>query len=186
MSFDFSTLITDRTAQDVSYLESLLQTDMDTWTDGPTVGRAVVGEAVLGEGVLPWFLRGSLRGAYTHVDLNRVGACLQYLSAQLAQYGYNAPVTARTNWTDEGWNNPADSAAYLRDVETVRSVFAVFDTTPKTPARMGESSLGAGDGLTYSGANDIEKILQDVHLLFQSMLTGFVPCGEAICGGDNL
>lgn len=67
---------------------------------------------------------------------------------------------------------------YLLNVSIIRSVLAVMETTPEVPADMVE--------LMVQEANDIEVILLDVYRQLNIMATTFIPCGEALCGGDNL
>lgn len=51
---------------------------------------------------------------------------------------------------------------YLANVAAIRSVLAVYATTPETPPDM--------EGLTYGEANDIEKILVDVEDVIRHMV----------------
>lgn len=76
MSFDFSTLITDRTQADVSYAKAL----------AARIGAGTASEAEIAE-----FNGAALRGAYNHTDLNRVTAAMESLKAKLEGYGYNVP-----------------------------------------------------------------------------------------------
>ena len=70
--FDFSTLITDRSASDLEILRDLLSTPMGDWT----------------EGQLAAFNQAISKGAYNYTDLNRVTACMEYLDETLRAYGY--------------------------------------------------------------------------------------------------
>lgn len=72
MSFDFSTLITDRTSADVSALSALMEKPLDTWTTKE----------------LEQFNNGLMKGGYWWTDLNRVTACMEYLDAELRELGY--------------------------------------------------------------------------------------------------
>lgn len=74
MSFDFSTLITDRTNADVSALSALLSKKLETWTPEE----------------LEQFNSGMLKGGYWWTDLNRVTACMEYLDAELRGLGYES------------------------------------------------------------------------------------------------
>lgn len=67
---------------------------------------------------------------------------------------------------------------YLLNVSIIRSVLTVMASTPKVPSDMVE--------LMVTEANDIELILLDVYRQLTIMPTTFIPCGEALCGGDNL
>lgn len=72
MSFDFSTLITDRAAADLENLRALLSTPMEDWTAAQ----------------LAQFNQAISKGAYNYTDLNRVTACMEYLDETLKSYGY--------------------------------------------------------------------------------------------------
>ena len=70
--FDFSTLVTDRSASDLELLRDLLSTPMGDWTAEQ----------------LAAFNQAISKGAYNYTDLNRVTACMEYLDETLRSYGY--------------------------------------------------------------------------------------------------
>lgn len=72
MAFDFSTLITDRSPEDLQALRDLLATPMADWTAGQ----------------LAAFNQAISKGAYNYTDLNRVTACMDYLNERLTALGY--------------------------------------------------------------------------------------------------
>ena len=72
MSFDFSTLITDRSPEDLQALRDLLATPMADWTAEQ----------------LAEFNQAASKGAYNYTDLNRVTACMDYLDEKLTESGY--------------------------------------------------------------------------------------------------
>ena len=72
MDFDFSTLITDRSASDLELLRDLLSTPMSDWTAEQ----------------LAQFNQALSKGAYNYTDLNRVTACMDYLNERLTALGY--------------------------------------------------------------------------------------------------
>ena len=75
MSFDYTTLITDRTRSDSDTLKTLLGKPMADWT---AEERTAFNGAVM-------------RGSYDYTDLNRVDACLEDLVARLGRVGCNVP-----------------------------------------------------------------------------------------------
>lgn len=75
MSFDYSTLITDRARSDSDTLKTLLSKPMAKWT---AEERTAFNEAVM-------------RGSYDYTDLNRVDTCLEDLVARLGRVGCNVP-----------------------------------------------------------------------------------------------
>lgn len=75
MSFDYSTLITDRTRSDSDTLKALLGKPMAEWTAEERTA----------------FNTAMLKGSYDYTDLNRVDACLENLVARLGRVGCNVP-----------------------------------------------------------------------------------------------
>mgnify|MGYP007016782439 CR=1 FL=1 len=75
MSFDYSTLITDRARSDSDTVKALLGKPMAEWTEAE---RTAFNTAVL-------------KGSYDYTDLNRVGACLEDLVARLGRVGCIVP-----------------------------------------------------------------------------------------------
>ena len=84
----------------------------------------------------------------------------------------------RYEWKEYDAPTTGQMTVYLLNVSIIRSVLAVMETTPEVPADMVD--------LMVQEANDIEVILLDVYRQLNIMATTFIPCGEALCGGDNL
>ena len=84
----------------------------------------------------------------------------------------------RYNWQEYDIPTVHQLTVYLANVTIIRSVLAVMETTPNVPVSMLNFML--------QEANDIEQILLDVSRQLSTMATTFIPCGEALCGGDNL
>lgn len=72
MSFDFSTLVTDRSQADLDTLRALLAVPLADWTAEQ----------------LAEFNQALSKGAYNYTDLNRVTACMDYLNEVLTGLGY--------------------------------------------------------------------------------------------------
>ena len=142
MSFDFSSLITDRTQADVARVEQI----------AANMKAGTASEAELAE-----WNTASLKGSYNATDFNRVGAAMQAVANRFNRLGYVVSVSPKVNWTETDVPNTAEIALYLSDLAILREVFAVMRTTPAVPADM--------DGLTYEEANNIEKILEDINFL---------------------
>ena len=134
MSFDYSTLITDRTRSDSDTLKALLGKPMAEWTE---TERTAFNTAVL-------------KGSYDYTDLNRVDACLEDLVARLGRVGCNVPGYERlkieravtpssrlpegytevqyiqssgTQWIDTGFT-PDQDTRIIYDCERISSVSA--------------------------------------------------------------
>lgn len=75
MSFDYSTLITDRAEADAEALRAMVKKPLSQWT-------AAEAEA---------FTKATLKGSYDYTDLNRVSACMEDLVARLNGLGYQVP-----------------------------------------------------------------------------------------------
>ena len=150
-------LITDRTAQDVS-----------RWQELKNKGYAAMTQAERAE----WE---NSKGAYNHSDLNRVEEAVAYLHQRLAELGYAIETPVTRSWTADAIPTAADMTRYLQNVKALREALTVFSTTPAVPSSM--------HNLTHQGANDIERVLQDVETLIGNMVSAFVYSGE-IYGGE--
>lgn len=161
MAFDFTTLITDRTAADFNRWLTLRNKGLANMTDTEQA---------------EW-LTGTMKGAYNKADLNRVGECLNYLHDRLkeANYiNYQNTFTAKTNWTITSIPTTADLTHYLKCVSHIREAMTQFATTPPTPTDAGV--------LNYEEANNIEQILIDVETLINNMLAARVYCNDVFAG----
>lgn len=88
---------------------------------------------------------------------------------------FAAPCT----WYEQDVPTDTEMAAYLANVEALRSVLEVLATTPATPASM--------EALTWATANHIEQILTDVAALISAMSAVFLRPAMpwAVSGGAN-
>ena len=144
MSFDFYTLITDRTQEDVTAKND--------------------------------------KGTYKASDLNRVGAAMNYVAARLREQGYDPHISPKTDWKDGEWVDPEAQAVYLGDLAELRKQFTMMASTPEVPPRILATAINSNDGLTYTWANDIEKILEDVDYLLTKSIQSRFFSGELFSG----
>ena len=153
------TLITDRTEADVKALEAL-------------TARINAGTATAED----WaeFLAPGNKGGYNYEDLNRVGTAVEYLAGRLNATGYSVTVQPKTDWVEADNPTPAQMADYLLQVQVLRDAFAVLPTTPELPADM--------EGLTFTEANDIERILSDIDRLITNMAAAWFYSGDLFSG----
>lgn len=114
------------------------------------------------------------KGTYNASDLNRVGAAMNYVADRLREQGYDPHIGPKTDWKNEDWVDQAAQAVYLGDLAELRKQFSMMASTPQVPADM--------EGLTYSGANDIEKILEDIDALLTNISAGWLYSGEIYSG----
>ena len=157
MSFDITTLITDRTEYDVVYVKALSEKGLN---------------GMSGAEKAEW--NGAMKGAYNASDLNRVGLAVDYLTSRLRSYGISIATAPKTDWAVDDAPTISQMQKYLADVEALRSAIAVLPTTPEVPPDM--------DGLTYTEANDIEKILIDIDRLITSMTFAWFYSGDIYSG----
>lgn len=115
------------------------------------------------------------RGMYTHVDLNRVETAVEVLASRLRELGYIPSISSvKTDWTykDAFW--AVDAERYVSNVAALRKASIVFPNTPDAP--------GVGKKLDYSLANDIEKILEDIERVCDSIPKTWCHSGEVFMG----
>lgn len=105
------------------------------------------------------------KGAYNYSDLNRVERAVAELAEDMS-----LPLVTKTNWTQ--WDVPtrADMDRFLGNISAIRGAGVGFATTPLVPGDMAK--------LTYTMANEIEKILLDI----KSAASSVVRSGEVYCG----
>ncbi len=120
-------------------------------------------------------LLGNKKGVYGAVDLNRVGEAINHVAARLRAAGNNIEVSPKADWAREDIPTPAQMVHYLEQIQKVRDVLAVYQTTPAVPADM--------EDLTHGEANDIEKILVDIDQLITNMIAAYYYSGE-LYGGE--
>ena len=78
------------------------------------------------------------------------------------------------DWTVDDAPTISQMRQYIADVEALRSAIAVLQTTPEVPTDM--------EGLTYTEANDIEKILTDIDRLITNMTDAWFHSGDIYSG----
>lgn len=118
------------------------------------------------------------KGSYNASDLNRVQEATKLLCDTLTDYGYASRLNYEALskiWTNGDLIFEDQMDVYLQNVQAVLAILQVHYTLPNTV-----------DMLDYEGANNIERALMELDDTIYRMELAFVPCGEAICGGDNL
>ena len=159
MSFDFTTLITDRTQADVDRVKVIAK----------KIESGTASESELAE-----WNAAALKGSYNASDLNRVGAAMQYVAERINWYGYVVSVSPKTDWMEEDTPTQSDMQRYLADLAVLRSKFAMMQTIPTVPEDM--------EQLTYTEANNIEKILEDIDYLLTNTAKGWFYSGDLFSG----
>lgn len=161
MSTIIDTLISNRTQADVERVRKL----------------AAKGFAAMTSDERAEWLTG-MKGAYNASDLNRVGTALNYLAARLSSIcGKSIAWTAKTDWAVTDIITASQAEAYRKQVQSIRDALAYPAGTPDAPqlAR-----------LTYTGANDIERILALCEELIDNITKAFRYTGAAECATGGL
>lgn len=161
MSTIIDTLITNRTQADAERVKEL----------------AAKGFAAMTADERAEWLAG-MKGAYNASDLNRVGTALNYLAGRLASIcGKSITWTAKTDWAVTDIITASQAEAYRKQVQSIRDALAYPAGTPDAPqvAR-----------LTYTGANDIERILVRCEDLIVNVANSFRHTGAAECAARGL
>lgn len=131
------TLITDRTQADAEERNRLAAKDFDKFTAAEKE-----------------YWMGSVKGAYTATDLNRVGRAMAYIAEAFNEAGYTVNISPKTDWTMNDTLTSSDVADYLDNLSVLREAFTVMQGTPEVP--------GSLENMTVETANDIERILSNI------------------------
>lgn len=107
-------------------------------------------------------------------DCNRVENAVLTLQTQLNDAGFNLNLSVRTDWMKTDNPSWSDMERYRSNVAAIRSVLAVFSTTPAVPPSM--------DKLTFAGANAIEQIILDVETIIGLLEKTWFYSGEIYSG----
>lgn len=152
-------LVTDRVQTDVVYVQSL--------------AKKIQSGTATEEDLVAWNAS-TLKGSYNASDLNRVGAAMQYLADRLEEFGYAVIVGPKLDWKEGEWPTPRAMEKYLADLSELRSKFTQMQSTPKVPEDM--------EKLTYTEANNIEKILESIDILLTRSAQAWFYSGDLFSG----
>jgi hypothetical protein len=148
VSFDFSTLITDRTQSDIQYVQRLAE-------------KIKSGTAT--EDEVYEFAHVPLKGTYNVEDVQRVVVATKFLVDRLIGFGYNVEyVDAGIAYTVETIPTKSQMERYLQNIENVKKA---IDVSTKMPQTM--------DNLTIDGANNIEKTLIVIQDTIERIILSF-------------
>ena len=118
------------------------------------------------------------KGIYNASDLNRVGLAMNYVAERLKSAGYDPHISPKTDWKDDEWVDLTAQAVYLGGLSELRKQFAMMESTPEVPPRLLATGINTNDGLTYTWANDIEKILEDIDRLLTNASQAWFYSGD--------
>lgn len=161
MSTIIDTLITNRTQADVERVRKLAAKGFPAMTSDE---RA------------EWLA--GMKGAYNASDMNRVGTALNYLAGRLgAICGKSITWTAKTDWAVTDIPAASQAETYRQQIQAIRDALAYPAGTPDAP------QLGR---LTYTDANNIERILKLCEDLIVNVAKSFRHTGAAECATGGL
>jgi hypothetical protein len=161
MSTIIDTLVTDRTQADVERVKAL-------------AGKGFA--AMTSDEQAEWLA--GMKGAYNAIDLNRVGTALNYLAGRLAPLcGNDIQWSAKTDWSLTDVITASQATVYRQQIQDVRNAL----TYPS-----GTSAVPEIDRMTYTGANDIERILALCETLIDNIIKAFRYTGAAECAAGGL
>lgn len=113
------------------------------------------------------------KGTYNRSDLNRVISNCNTIAAALNAAGFPVSISwSRTTWARTQIPTTAYMQEFLDNVNAIKA--ALPNNAPNAPASMAF--------LTFEGANDIEKILQEIDRLLTGLMTIYPRAGAAISG----
>lgn len=150
------TLITNRKQSDVDRAKQLIE-------------KAKVIES-LSSSELTEYLSG-LKGCYNVVDLNRVEEAVEYISHMLNVRGYYNIVETKS-WKDGDFFQVSKIPRYLDNIKRIRNAIARNSSVPAVPSSY----------KPFNNANDIEKILLEIHKTVINVENNYIHAGVSRCG----
>ena len=113
------------------------------------------------------------RGFMTVETINRIESKQAELKRLFNNMGYyNTPVVNK-NWDYVDYFFKSDLERIIKNNDTLKVAYYVFSTTPKT----------AKARLYFEDLNNIEKLLYDLEVMANDMISKFKRCGTFNCGG---
>lgn len=92
-------------------------------------------------------------------DLNRVEEACRILAERFV-----ISITTKTNWAMSDFRTETDMERIRKNINSLRNAFFVRDSTPATPSKIKYQNI--------EEANNIETILQDMNILWESIDRG--------------
>ena len=126
-------------------------------------------------------LLGNKKGVYSFEDLNRVETAVKEIAAEFPSLGTHSDVTTKTDWglpedfSISEYPVYSQMNRYLYNVHRIKEVLLI-------PANLPLSM----DGLTWEGANNIEKVLQIAVERIEGIKQAWKYSGEIYAGEEIL
>lgn len=150
-------LITDRTAQDVQAVMTLIAKGSTNWSE---------------EERMLWL--SGMKGAYNATDLNRVESAVNYIADRYKIAGIFPVVVTKTTWTMDEFVSNEEAERYLQNIRVLRSRLPMPAGVPEVPADMNK--------FTYQEANNIEAVLVLIDSIITNIIAAWYYSGEIYCG----
>ena len=150
-----ASLITNRTVSDVEAVRAL--------TEAIKTGTAT-------EEQVRQYLTVHQKGAYTHEDMNRVEAAVEYVANRLIEYGYLNVALPVAAWRVEDKPDLNEFTRYFVNVRMLRDAITVWSSTPEAPSGI--------TGFDYNKANALEQILIDVDDVLTKVSQAWLYSGD--------
>lgn len=121
---------------------------------------------------------GNQKGAITAEVLNRIENNVEYLRQLFEEYNisFNRDITTDTSWQRQRYFRISDLRRIELNVLKLRQSMLVEESTPTFTPSLEETFQ------VYTHYNDIERICQDLSIVFQRLTCDFLYCGEFWCG----
>lgn len=116
---------------------------------------------------------------YEYADLNRVESAVAEISAMFPELGISDTLETKTDWGLPGnfsaaeWPVESQMVRYLSNVKRLKALFPNGVNLPETM-----------DSLTWTGANNIEKLLQVVFERIRGIKQTYRYSGEIFAGEE--
>ena len=149
-------LVTDRTSEDVIRIQQIISKRKELRTEEEQAELASY----------------SSKGAYNFTDLNRVISAMEYLVNFFGTYGYYVDYqviitpSGTKYWSVNDKVSLESMNLYLKNLQELKNTVSLLKTTPELPSTM--------RFITIDVANNIEKILEDIELVVNSMRLVFL------------
>lgn len=115
-------------------------------------------------------------------DLNRVESNTQYVADKLNEYGYYCPaITTKTNWA-------MSDVVYAEDLNRIESNIKTMQEAYYVTEEFEELKIDWAtlDPVTFNFNNRIEKDIDIINRLIESMKQYYVYSGVSVCGQSHL
>lgn len=126
-------------------------------------------------------LLGNEKGIYSFTDLNRVESAVSQIAEQITELGYAVRLHTKTDWSLPGdfsveiWPTESQMKRYLQNIADIKKLFIIPTQIPETM-----------EELDWSGANNIERVLQTALSRIMGIKQSYRYSGEIYAGEEIL